>query len=438
MPLSWSINLDWETLDSGPPEERACFASIGIQAHDVWLTEGLDTLANSVRKAPRLSAYHLSEWMAWNWWRLRWEPRSTTARDWSSSHRMASIGGGYIWPNITIFSDGERVALIAKPTEERPRSAYRYIADIAAIVQAGEFESGTDSFIEQVVERLSSEKITKTNLQTVWEGVLEERKTPALARARKLEALLGQDPDESDPRILEQLISDSNSLGSEAVDEIAADHGMGGTVSTAQELQEIASASGYDSSPRDVTKLAHGSGLARSGQVPAWKLGSAAARALREQERLDGQPILDNQLAKMAGVSANALTERTSSGKLSFALDESATHGRVVFRSKWLAGRRFELARILGDRVARQQSSRLFPATRSYTYRQKMQRSFAAEFLSPFDAVEEMLGGDYSMENQQEAAEYFSVSPMTIRTLLVNHRKLEREGLDFEIGASAA
>ena len=437
MPVNWSISLDWEVLDSGPPEERACFAGIGIQAHNVWLTEGLDVLANSVRKAPRLSAYHLSEWMAWNWWRLRWEPRSATVRDWPSSHRMTTIGGGYVWPNITIFSDGERIALIAKPTEERPQTSYRYIADVAAILQASEFEAGTESFIDQVLERLNSEKIAKTNLQTIWQSVLEERKTPALARARKLEALLGQDPDESDPKILEQLIADSTSLGSESVDEIAADHGSGGTISTAQELREIAAAKGYDASPRDVARIAHGSGLPRSGQVAAWRLGAAAASALREQERLDGQPISNDKLAEMTGVPTNALTGRTSGGTLSFALDENTTRGKIVFRSKWPAGRRFELARILGDRIARQQSSKLFPATRSYTYRQKMQRSFAAEFLSPFNAVEEILGGDYSMENQQEAAEHFSVSPMTIRTLLVNHKKIEREGLDFEITAAA-
>lgn len=436
MPTSWSINPEWELLDSGPPEERACFAAIGIQAHGLWLTEGLDGLANSVRKAPRLSAYHLSEWMAWNWWRLRWEPRSTTVRDWSSSHRMTTIGGGYIWPNITIFSDGERIALIAKPTEERPQTPFRYIADIAAILQASEFEAGTDSFIGQVLERLDSEKIAKTNLQAIWQGVLTERRTPTLARERKLEALLGQEPDEADPEILKQLIADSDTLGSEAVDEIAADHATGTTVITAQELRSIAAEKGYDASPRDIVRLAHGSGLPRLGQVPAWQLGAATAKALREQERLNGQPISDSRLAALAGTQTTALTDRESGGNISFALDESPMRGRVVLRSKWETGRRFELARILGDRTARQQSSRLFPATRAYTYRQKMQRSFAAEFLSPFDVVDEMLNGDYSLENQQEAADHFNVSPMTIRTLLVNHKRIEREGFDFEIGAT--
>jgi hypothetical protein len=437
MPNSWSINLDWERLDSGPPEERACFAAIGIQAHGTWLTEGLDALSNSLRKAPRLSAYHLSEWMAWNWWRLRWEPRSAKAdNSWSSSHQMTTIGEGYIWPNITIFSDGERIALVAKPTEERPQTPFRYIADMAAVLQASEFESGTSDFIEQVVERLEAEKMEKTNLETIWRSILEERRTPALARIRKLEALLSQEPDESNPETLKQLIADAEDLSIGAVEEIAADHGISNKIATAKELREIAAVKGYDSSPRDIVHLALGSGLPRAGHVPAWRLGATAAGLLREQERLNGGQITDRKLAALAGTSVEALSDKKSSSGISFALDENTMRGRIVLRSKWKTGRRFELARILGDRIARQQSSKLFPATHSFTYRQKMQRSFAAEFLSPFDVIEDMLKGDYSIESQQDVAEHFDVSPMTIRTLLVNHKRIERDGFDFDVAAA--
>jgi Zn-dependent peptidase ImmA (M78 family) len=77
----------------------------------------------------------------------------------------------------------------------------------------------------------------------------------------------------------------------------------------------------------------------------------------------------------------------------------------------------------------------LHPATRAHTYRQKTQRSFAAEFLSPFEAVDEMLANDYSIERQQEVAEHFDVSPMTIDTLLKNHGWIECEEWDFELAA---
>lgn len=70
---------------------------------------------------------------------------------------------------------------------------------------------------------------------------------------------------------------------------------------------------------------------------------------------------------------------------------------------------------------------RLLPATRASSYRQKMQHAFAAELLSPFAFVDDMMGGDYSEEKQNEVAEHFQVSPMTIQTQLVNHRRIDRD-----------
>ncbi len=67
-----------------------------------------------------------------------------------------------------------------------------------------------------------------------------------------------------------------------------------------------------------------------------------------------------------------------------------------------------------------------------------MQRAFAAEFLTPFDTVEATPGDGYSMDSQQDVAEHFKVSPLTIRTLLVNHSRLEREELDRDFDVAAA
>ncbi len=48
------------------------------------------------------------------------------------------------------------------------------------------------------------------------------------------------------------------------------------------------------------------------------------------------------------------------------------------------------------------------------------------------------MADDYSVERQQDVAEHFDVSPMTINTLLKNHGKIEREGLDVDFEAAAA
>jgi hypothetical protein len=436
MSANWTITAEWEPLDSGSPEEKACFGAIGIQAHGVWLTEGRDGLANRLRKAPLLSAYRLAEWIAWNWWRLRWEPRSGRT-DWVFSHHLATIGGGYIWPNLTIFSDGERTALLAKPTAERPQTPFRYIADFAAFIQAAEFEAEVDNFIDQVLQRLEQEGVANTNLATIWAAILEERRSGERARERKFEALLGREPDESDPMLLAQLVADANDLSTGAVEEIAADYTPGRFLPTATELKQIAKENGFDASPRDAVRLAPGSGLPRIGEVAAWRRGEIAAKALRIQQRLNGEPLSDERLTEIAGTDTAVLRERKAGTDFSFALDSNPGHSRLVLRSRWATGRRFELARLVGDRLIAAKAGRLFPATRSYTYRQKTQRAFAAELLSPFELVEEMLRGDYSMENQLEVAHHFGVSELTIRTQLVNHGRLEREeiGGEFEVSA---
>ncbi|MBE3604756.1 hypothetical protein IMX07_14100 [bacterium] len=429
-----SITVSPERLDEGSFEERACFASIGFQCGDVWLTEGHDGFVNKVRSAPLLSAYHLAEWMAWNWWRLRWEPRSN-APDWQFAHCLATIGEGYVWPNITIFSDGERVALVAKPTRERPSTRFRYLSDAAQVVDAREFEYKVDQFIEQVRGLLRDAGIRESNLDLIWNDVREERRDRNMARRRKIEALLGRDPDESDETEIEQLVADGDSLGELAMNEVAADYPQGGRLLTAELLWEAANSCGFDAAPQNVVRLARRTDLSHAGEVSAWQLGADAARALRKQEKCTTDPIKNDLLADWAGVQNEVLTAKASGPAISFALDNGGAGGRVVLRSKWETGRRFDLARLLGDRIVSSAGGRLFPATRAHTYRQKMQRSFAAELLSPFEAVDGMLAGDYSMENRQDIAEYFHVSEWTIRTLLVNHRRLDRTDLedDFDV-----
>ncbi|MDR3537165.1 MAG: hypothetical protein P4L71_11755 [Acetobacteraceae bacterium] len=423
-----SITADWERLDEGSPEERACFAAIGILCNDHWLTEGHDGFVNRVRTGPLVSAYHLAEWLAWNWWRLRWEPRSN-APDWVLAHRMATIGEGYVWPNITIFSDGERTALTAKPTASRPVTAFRYISDYAAVVPSLVFEAAVDQFANQILGQLQAEHVRDTNLERLWSELTNERQDRGASRRRKLEALLGAEPDQGDVAAIDRLLNDGPFLGERAVEELAAERAQGGRLLTAQALQDIADKVGFDCSPRDAVRpVSDGFPLPRD--VPAWKLGAEAARALREREGLGDAPLDDNRLAALAGTKAVALTGDCPGSDMSFALDRDQTESRVVLRSRWPTGRRFELARLLADRIVALPQGRLHVATRAYTYRQKMQRSFAAEFLSPFAAVDQMLDGDYSAEAQQDVAQHFEVSELTIRTLLVNHHRLEREELD--------
>ena len=58
------------------------------------------------------------------------------------------------------------------------------------------------------------------------------------------------------------------------------------------------------------------------------------------------------------------------------------------------------------------------------TARQKAQRAFAIEFLCPISALENYLKHDFSEEAVEEAAEYFGVSELAVRSHLANHGRI--------------
>ncbi|PMS22092.1 hypothetical protein C0Z18_06130 [Trinickia dabaoshanensis] len=424
----WSIGIEWAQLDTGAPEERAGFAALGIHSHDACLTFGYDSLLQSVRRAPYLSAYHLAEWLAWNWWRLRWEPHRQSA-DWELSHAMASIGGGYIWPNIHIVSDGINVSLISKPTSERIRTPYRYLSDSVSVISATDFEGEVDLFVEAVLQRLQSVHVTHTNLHDIWRGLAEERQDPALTKQRKFEALLGEDPGEMDDAQLQGFIANAEATGQAALEEIAANRIPGKAVPDIPHLLELGHARGVVTNPSDRITL-HGH-IPHDMDAP-WRAGTRAAQLLRAQENIDpGVAITNDQLARMYGATRHIFDPLDQSPDLSFDLSESDKCHRVILRRAGReTARRFALARLLGDALTHTTNDAVRPATHSDTYRQKVQRAFAAELLSPFQAVDHMLDGDYSAENQQEVADHFQVSDRTILTLLVNQRRLDRGKLD--------
>lgn len=243
-------------------------------------------------------------------------------------------------------------------------------------------------------------------------------------------------PTEADEGMIRRRLDDAAALGEEALGEVAADvafHGNGPDgMMSADGIADTADRDGFDTNPNEAVRLDDATDMPSATEAEAWRVGKDAARRIRDREGLDGQPISDERLAGLAGTTQNAISEtsRRSDG-IAFALDEKAGRARIALGSKRETGRRFELARLVGDRLLGDRmdrpAERLFPATRAYSYRQKMQRAFAAELLCPFAAVDEMSGGDYSEDRQNDVAEHFGVSPMTIRTQLVNNGRVARE-----------
>ena len=425
-----TIDAEWEALAEGRPEEVSGYAALSISVGNRNLTEAEDYFAKRTRESVYLSAYDLAEWFAWNWWRLRWEPyRVNPTADWCYAHKMASIGKGYVWPNIRIWSDGERIALLAQPTSPNPKNSLRYLADWAAVIPAGEYEKGVEQFVQLVLDKLLSDGVANSNLAKLWAEISEERTDPCKKSFRLLEALLGYDAGEGDEAEITRLLEDGKRLGSKAVGELAVDGVERSSPPSYQKIKEIAQTAGVNAKVADAVRL----GRDRASDLPtgvvAWKKGVAAARLLRDQEHLGEGSICDKRLADMAGVDRGALNSDVFERGFSFSLEKEEDEV-VVFASRHRNSRRFTLARLIGDRIASSIQENLRPMTSSGTFRQKMQRAFAGEFLCPFNSLAAYMQGDFSDEAIIEAAQEFDVSELTVKTLLMNHGKIEREDPD--------
>lgn len=431
------LSLSPERLDEGAPEEIATFGQLVIGNADFVLTEGFDSYLDGYRKGPFVAGYYLAEWLAWHWWRLRWEPRRDDD-DWRLAHEFNTIGNGYQWPNITVFSDGVRVIFLSRRSSPQAEP-FRYAGAPPLIVPARQFESAVDTFVSQMAERVRP--LGDTNLHRLWRDVVAERADTDIATRRRLEALLGREPDAGDDQQLESFVEDALRLGTAAVDEVAADAGTHDAPRNlhADDFDRLATELGYEGRSVDGVQLDIGAVELRPDNGEPWRVGAAVAQALRSREQLGDLAISDDRLAQMAGVGTRSLSTNGKAGApFSFALASSSTRSRTVFRTTRKTGRRFDLARMIGDRLLTETADRLHPATDTVTWRQQAQRSFAVELLAPIQAVRERLGGDLSLERQHDVADQFIVSPMAINSLLKNYRLLQREDPFEDVSRLAA
>lgn len=418
-------------LDYGGPEEVATFGQLIITHGDFCLTRGVSQIdgEDAYLEGPHISSCLLAEWMAWNWWRLRWEsfPQGPATDSWNFAHCMSSIGGGYTWPNIAIASDGFRCEMTSTASREPHLLSYQYIDPTPPgklTFPASDFERECAAFVEHTLDLCNAADLHDTDLAQIWQELNAERSDPELCSLRRLEALLGRDPGELDQTELAEWRQDAEILGRQAVEELAIDAGQSssGVISrlSAQKVAARTQSEGVEIRSSDAV-AAHLPANSWGSSTPAWRLGVDLAKVIRHQAGLGLDPIGNDRLAELAGMAAKALTTPRSGaqdfGSVSWTFRQNREE-RIVFRSWRDTSRRFDVARLVADRLFSMDQfdseEAMLPATRTHSYRQKAQRAFAGELLCPWLAVVERLGNDDSQEDQQQVADEFGVSPMVI------------------------
>ncbi|MGH6918345.1 MAG: hypothetical protein ACREJ0_11665 [Geminicoccaceae bacterium] len=430
------IETEWLDAADDDPIERSTFAEICVSTDGQSVTELEDLIARTTRTGVRGSAYRLAYWIAENWWRLRWEPEANFT-EWRLSHVMAAVGGGYAWPDIRFASDGLHVLVEARRTSGKQGAPVRYLGGPPVQVTAEAFEVGLDEFVERVLARLSSLKVLKTDLASLWSEVRSERADVDTYALRQLEALLGFDAGEAPEGLLQKLLDSMEEAGRKAVNEIAA-----ASKENAAKLVQDALASTEASDVRirlksipEVQKL-----FRRQADMNAlpWQRAELAARLARNTWGVPKGPVLNDALSDLLELSKDRL-EAGPVATLGITAGLRKNHGdgaiSIVQRAKAPTGRRFEMMRLVADHMTAPDDDHLLPITTAKTDRQKFQRAFAVEFLLPFDELCEELGeltfGEREIRDDEieDVAAQYQVSPLMVRTTLVNRGVLPREAL---------
>ena len=423
----------WSSVDDGPVLERAACGRLEVSAGNRLLSLFLDRDEISPRPrlftGPFVSDYHLAEWFATHWWRLRWEPggryRNSSTYTWDLSHSMSGIGGGYLWPNIMFNCDGHLFEIVSSRTIDES-APIEYLGSDTTHVPADVWEDAVDGFVTDVLSRLDEANLHDTELHAIWHELSEERSDAALTAFRRAEALLGFDVDEGAEAYIEAVLSDIDELGTDAVNELAT--GAGGTRTSAADIRSVSETSGFAANPEDGVSFSPGDlpEVSPWGRVAAWRIGKQFARFVRSHAGLPDGPVNNQALAGLAGTSPSAVENRETSGPIAWVFAPGDAEGRIVLRSNRLANRRFDLARVIGDRVFSMancvSAEPLSPATASYSYRQKAQRSFAAELLCPWHAIEDDFEAGFDDADIERVAAQFQVSERAVENILDNNR----------------
>ena len=432
------IKCNWMQNPTENHPESNTQAEISISLKGVCVTAFLDQSTKKMGDSPQLSAYHMAQWLAANWWRLRWEPQRQNDADWDMSHNIAAAGGGYLWPNLVFSSDGETIVAQSRATPERNREPIAYLKDHICSIDCTDFEQEVESFVKNTIRRMSQTTGEETNLKELWSEVERERQDPELGEIRKLEAYLGYDPGEAPEELVEKLMNARERYGTQAVHEMAA----ASRDLAAQQLEELNTdlqLSNNIVQMPDCRTITQQLQTPSSQIAPLRKRAADTARAAREVWKLPAGPIGTDTICNLFDVSMDTLTgsnRNQPSGlrELSAGFKEDRKQGmfRIVLHQPRETGRRLTLARLIGDYLA-EPEGHLLPATPAKTSRQKFQQAFAQEFLCPFNDLMEVLNTNTPGEDDiEEASAHFNVSPLTI-TRTLEHKGILKPEIPVEL-----
>ncbi len=410
------------------------------------LTQNINIWSKKVEDSIIASSIPLANWFLHSWWRLLYEPIPTTNTrqsinvEWRMAHEIGAANHGYVWPKIAFVSDLKHIAISAHSYREENQSV-QYINGLTTpyLISLETFQQNISSFIEETINRIDSQKVSSTSIHELWEIIQEETASPELKSLRKIEAMMGFDPEEADEKLIKIALEKQAIIGKTSFDEIIPSYGNFSNKKL-EDIDNFFKARGILGTPQISLKQ-------RSTDSIPWRRAKEDVSKLREQIGNYNNPLGMDKLLDIIGIAQSdekIWGQEIISKQISIGRPKSNENSfQFIPRKIHHHGKRFEIARLLGDYLGYSNGDWLVNSD-THTDRQKYQRAFAAELLCPVNGLLEWMDNDFSDDVIEAAAEHYDVSPRIVESVLANNGIIEIDNNDalgysfshYEVGAS--
>ena len=426
-----TVQFRFEWVDAAPSPDcaaRHTMAALSVEAGGSSVTSVRDRRSQVYRDHVVVPLFNLAEWLVNNWWHLWYEIGDTVQQKpgFEQRHSLAFAGDGFVLPQLTMVPSSGRMHL--RWTRWAPlHAAVEFVDEAETFVSRADLETEFRTIVEAVVERLRSLDAgspASVSLSEAWEAI--NSLDPEEVEFSGAAALLGIDPFDVENSVAEAIAAFWQHA--------------------APSLREEALASADERTlPRVSEWLEHTvATLQTSGKKNDWTEIRAALSPVRAAEPWRKGYELANSVRRLLDV-GDGRFEFQAQGPLAVHHGEGVTpcsriHGLVaenapacVTTGRSETGRRFLLARALGDYVGRPEPG-FGILTSLFTDRQAQSRAFAAELLAPVESLRSRLDDRFADDDTiDEIGREFGVSSQVVLHQIENHglARPMRYGLSF-------
>lgn len=176
-------------------ELRATWSQLKILVGDRCISRVVDRRVRGERDSLFISLYPIAEWLTFHWWHLLYEVENPDRESFSSYVRRHSpwFGReGYSFPKLALIPTGEKIRLQWTPWLDVSRRLEFIEPAGSALLEIGQVKEALFDFITAVAERLGSEGLVHTPLQSEWDSLNSTQ--PDEAQFCRFASMLGLDP----------------------------------------------------------------------------------------------------------------------------------------------------------------------------------------------------------------------------------------------------